>query len=233
LRGEYEARLKELERKSIILDRREETIDEEIEDRVLKECEITKERFDSLADFANSLRKEIKDLYKYRNEIRKAEELMHDNAMVDSLREKLEELENKGITTETADEFVRAKVSLRKATEQIDELKTKNLNLEWQNPRSPYIVGMFHDLCKIEDYIYGPDGWTYNNDKILKGHGDKSIMLLSQFINLTEEEILCIRFHMGAYEKEDWDSYDKAIKKYETVLWTHTADMYAAKVLNK
>jgi hypothetical protein len=110
---------------------------------------------------------------------------------------------------------------------------TKNLNLEWQNPRSPYIVGMFHDLCKIEDYIDGPDGWTYNNDKILKGHGDKSIMLLSQFINLTEEEILCIRFHMGAYEKEDWDSYDKAIKKYETVLWTHTADMYAAKVLNK
>ena len=29
---------------------------------------------------------------------------------------------------------------------------TKNLSLEWQLPRSPYIVGMFHDLCKTDDY---------------------------------------------------------------------------------
>jgi 23S rRNA maturation-related 3'-5' exoribonuclease YhaM len=124
---------------------------------------------------------------------------------------------------------------------------TKNLDLKWQNPRSPYVVGMFHDLCKIDSYTdenasEGTNGiahiseepkWVYNKNQLLKGHGDKSIMLLSQFINLTEEEILCIRFHMGAYETDDWDSYDKAIRKYETVLWTHTADMWAAKVVNK
>ena len=111
---------------------------------------------------------------------------------------------------------------------------TDKLGLNWQNSRSPFIVGMFHDLCKTDDYILdGQDHWTYNNDKILKGHGDKSVMLLSQFINLTEEELLCIRFHMGAYETDDWEAYDKAIRKYETVLWTHTADMYASKVLNK
>lgn len=116
---------------------------------------------------------------------------------------------------------------------------TKQLNLSWQNPRSPYIVGMFHDLCKVDDYrVEGAalDSeeyvWGYNNDKILKGHGDKSIMFLSQFLTLTEEEILCIRYHMGAYETDDWDSYDKAIKKYENVLWTHTADMWVSKVLN-
>ena len=118
---------------------------------------------------------------------------------------------------------------------------TEKLGLNWENPRSPYIVGMFHDLCKIDDYIANseePDSkdenvkWSYNDNKILKGHGDKSIMLLSQFINLTEEEIFCIRFHMGAYETENWDSYDKAIRKYETVLWTHTADMFASKLLN-
>ena len=119
---------------------------------------------------------------------------------------------------------------------------TEKLGLNWENPRSPYIVGMFHDLCKIDDYITetneeidGEDEnvkWSYNDNKILKGHGDKSIMLLSQFINLTEEEIFCIRFHMGAYETENWDSYDKAIRKYETVLWTHTADMFASKLLN-
>lgn len=115
---------------------------------------------------------------------------------------------------------------------------TERLDLKWQRTESPYIIGMFHDLCKIDNYIPITNesgeiiiGFEYNPDCILQGHAEKSIMLLSQFITLTEEELLCIRFHMGAYEgKEQWDSYDKAIKKYETVLWTHTADMYASKV---
>lgn len=111
---------------------------------------------------------------------------------------------------------------------------TNALELKWQNPRSPFIVGMFHDLCKIDQYvpIEGTDGamWEYNDECAFKGHGDKSVILLSQFFQLTEEEILCIRYHMGAYETEDWDGYDRAIRKYETVLWTHTADMHASKV---
>lgn len=125
---------------------------------------------------------------------------------------------------------------------------TQRLNLQWTRPESPYIIGMFHDLCKVDNYITITDEpgeimmgtgdvkgreihFEYNQDCILKGHADKSIMLLSQFINLTEEELLCIRFHMGAYEGQDqWDNYDKAIRKYETVLFTHTADMYTSKV---
>ena len=123
---------------------------------------------------------------------------------------------------------------------------TEKFDIKWQHPRSPYIVGMFHDLCKMDDYvdekakdivmmgtgspISNNPSWTYNPDKILKGHGDKSVMMLSQFITLTEEEIMCIRFHMGAYETESWEQWDAAIRKYETVLWTHTADMYASKV---
>lgn len=115
---------------------------------------------------------------------------------------------------------------------------TEKLGLTWKNPRSPYIVGMFHDMCKTDDYVEDyalptENKWSYNKNKILSGHGTKSVMLLSQFINLTEEELMCIRFHMGAYETDDWDAYDKAIKKYPNVLFTHTADMYASKVLNK
>lgn len=127
---------------------------------------------------------------------------------------------------------------------------TDRLNLKWKRPESPYIIGMFHDLCKIDNYLTIVDEpgetmmginevkgkevhFEYNPNTILKGHADKSIMLLSQFITLTEEEMLCIRFHMGAYEGQDqWDNYDKAIRKYETVLFTHTADMYASKVKN-
>ena len=113
---------------------------------------------------------------------------------------------------------------------------TNAMDIKWQNPRSPFVVGMFHDLCKVDDYTfkYEDSGkfFEYNNDKILNGHGDKSLIMLSQFLKLTEEEILCIRYHMGAYQTDDWTSYDKAIRKYQTVLWTHTADMYASKVLN-
>ncbi|MDD3049734.1 MAG: hypothetical protein PHR06_01160 [Candidatus Cloacimonetes bacterium] len=125
---------------------------------------------------------------------------------------------------------------------------TAELKLQWQNPRSPYIVGMFHDLCKIDSYVkvidvegveyFGldePKGeeshWDYNNDTLIPGHGAKSVQLLSQHMQLTEEEVLCIRYHMGAYEKDEWNYYDRAIKKYPNVLYTHTADMIASKII--
>lgn len=134
---------------------------------------------------------------------------------------------------------------------------TKDNDLHWQDERSPYIVGMFHDLCKIDQYIprWGvkeeleltestllnkPNptrftntivGYDYNPDTLLKGHGDKSVMLLSQFYRLTEEEICCIRYHMGAFTpKEEWNDYTGAIHKYPNVLWTHHADMLASHV---
>lgn len=114
---------------------------------------------------------------------------------------------------------------------------TESGRIKWQNPRSPWVVGIFHDICKSSAYkpVQVAEGespkWDYSTEDVLSGHGDKSIMLLAQFMQLTEEEVFCIRYHMGAYVKEDWDGYDKAIKKYQNVLWTHTADMYVSKVL--
>ena len=125
---------------------------------------------------------------------------------------------------------------------------TERLDLDWKRQQSPFIVGMFHDVCKMDDYVdenakgivlmgtgspvTSDPKWTKNDSKVLKGHGDKSVMMLSQFLTLTEEEMLCIRFHMGAYQTDEWQEWDRAIRKYETVLWTHTADMYASKVQN-
>lgn len=116
-----------------------------------------------------------------------------------------------------------------KVTEELVRL-TNNLGLKWQRKDSPYIVGMFHDLCKIDQYEQTEDGYEYNRLPMLAGHGEKSIMLLSQFMTLTEEEMLCIRYHMGAYVKDDWSGFDLAIKKYPNVLYTHTADMLASKL---
>lgn len=121
---------------------------------------------------------------------------------------------------------------------------TKDNHLTWMNPRSPYIVGMFHDLCKIDQYRHPASGlitdgvtvldsfkWEYNPDTLLKGHGDKSVMLLSQFYTLTEEEIMCIRYHMGAFtDKSEWNDYTRAVHQYPNVLWTHHADMLASHV---
>lgn len=110
---------------------------------------------------------------------------------------------------------------------------TEQMGLNWQQDRSPYIVGMFHDLCKIDAYQRKDDEkWEYNNATLLPGHGEKSVILLQQHIKLTEEEILCIRWHRGAFdEKENWNSYGRSVTKYQNVLWTHHADMYAARVL--
>lgn len=111
---------------------------------------------------------------------------------------------------------------------------TDHNNLEWERRKSPYIVGMFHDLCKTDYYISNGTGhsWEHNDNCLLKGHGDKSVMLLSHFYTLTEEEIMCIRYHMGAFTpKEEWSDYTRAVHTYPNVLWTHHADMIASHVL--
>lgn len=121
---------------------------------------------------------------------------------------------------------------------------TEKLDLKWKRPESPIIVGLLHDLCKLEfykvNYDYDPRGgdkitFVYNDDAEfnLGGHGMLSVVLAQRFIKLTDEEIHCIRFHMGAYEQKDWSMYDAAIRKYPNVLYTHTADMIASKILER
>ena len=113
------------------------------------------------------------------------------------------------------------------------ETLTYRLDLKWEDKRSLYIVGLFHDLCKCNDYIYNEeyDKWEYNNDKIMIGHGELSVIMTQQLIELTDEEIACIRWHMGAYDdKENWNILGRAIEKYSNVLYTHTADMIASRI---
>lgn len=120
------------------------------------------------------------------------------------------------------------------------EVTNQLLNMKpfkWQRDESPMIVGMFHDLCKCDEYEVVSHPCDPNvkfghvKNTVLKGHGEKSVMLLSTLMQLTEEEMLCIRYHMGAYNTDDWNGYDLAIKKYPNVLFTHTADMLASKVV--
>lgn len=125
---------------------------------------------------------------------------------------------------------------------------TKANRLKWEHQRSPFVIGMFHDLCKIDTYKWTVDepgvevfggstkGRTYkieyNDNFLIEGHGDKSVMYLAQHMKLTPEEVICIRWHMGAFdEKQNWKYYSAAVKQYPNVLWTHTADMIASQIM--
>lgn len=103
--------------------------------------------------------------------------------------------------------------------------------LQWSRPESPEIVGYLHDLCKTDDYIYvGKIGVEIDNNpnSIMPGHGAKSVALASTIMQLNMDEMLCIRYHMGAYEKDEWNEYGRAVEQCPNVAWTHLADMLAS-----
>ncbi len=117
---------------------------------------------------------------------------------------------------------------------------TSCLNLEWGRPESPLLIAIFHDWAKLKNYEQIGDNLRYihSADRLLPGHSEVSIILAQQFLQshistprLTEEEIICIRYHMGAFtDREEWKYYTNAVRKYPNVLWTHTADMVASQI---
>lgn len=76
-----------------------------------------------------------------------------------------------------------------------------------------------------ECYNYVDDGFAY-------GHGEKAVDILRNFFDLTEEQKLAIRWHMGAYEGEhSWNYIKQAESKYPLVMQIHFADNWCATYL--
>jgi len=78
---------------------------------------------------------------------------------------------------------------------------------------SVILSALFHDICKVNQYHWGAEKWTKNtNDKWVSykgytfkdplpmGHGEKSVYYISKFVELTNSEILAIRWHMSTSE---------------------------------
>ena len=81
------------------------------------------------------------------------------------------------------------------------------------------IAALLHDVCKINFYtVYDKNvniagagekpKWVKQpaygvNDLIPIGHGEKSVIILQQFMKLTKEETILIRWHMGGYEPKE------------------------------
>lgn len=96
------------------------------------------------------------------------------------------------------------------------------------------ICGLLHDLCKIDAYRQeeGQQGKTeYQLTKNFPaGHGEKSVILILQFMHLTQEEILAIRWHMGQYDfyaRGGGYDVDNAFHQCKLAVMLHLADMMA------
>lgn len=106
------------------------------------------------------------------------------------------------------------------------------------------IVALLHDICKINmykvDYRNKKDEtgtWVkepyYTIDDLMPlGHGEKSVMLISEFIKLSKEELYAIRWHMGGFEAKENHTYvAKSYEKYPLAVYAHMADLMATYIL--
>jgi hypothetical protein len=102
------------------------------------------------------------------------------------------------------------------------------------------IVSLLHDLCKMETYVIekawrkdAANKWEQYEKYAYKeqfsiGHGDKSVILLQQYIRLKPVEIVMVRWHMGGYEpRENYPAISNAWGLYKAAVALHTADLEA------
>lgn len=131
-------------------------------------------------------------------------------------------------------------------------LKYKRQNPIWAEKLSDIsdenivIVSLLHDLCKT--YYYITDYRNKKNErgvwervpyytvdnKIPYGHGEKSVMMIEEYIKLLPVERYAIRWHMGYSEpKESYNDLNKAMSKYPLVLALHESDLEATNLLEE
>lgn len=104
-------------------------------------------------------------------------------------------------------------------------------------------VSLLHDICKVNFYKPGTRNvkneatgeWEkvpcYTiDDQLPLGHGEKSVIILQQFLALTEEEALAIRWHMAGFEEGGYanrQALSAAMNKYPLITALHMADLSA------
>lgn len=117
---------------------------------------------------------------------------------------------------------------------------------------SVIIAALLHDICKSDIYVRSvkkrknrlgqwedSEGYKVSYKNFPMGHGEKSVVLaLCSGIELSDAEMLAIRWHMGAWginlnSFEDVRNYDTAHKLYPLVAIIHTADTLAAAIMER
>lgn len=102
------------------------------------------------------------------------------------------------------------------------------------------VVGLLHDLCKMNFYtvdyrnaknaqgVWEKVPYYKIDDRLPYGHGEKSVFLIQFFMHLRTEEAMAIRWHMGFSGPEDANTVGKALEMYPLAFALHVADMEAS-----
>ena len=132
-------------------------------------------------------------------------------------------------------------------------LKEKRKNPIWEKALSDIpeesliIAALLHDLTKTHFYaveyrnkkndetgVWERAPFYTIDDKVSLGHGEKSVMIASKYIELTSPELFSIRWHMGWSEpKENYNALGKSMSKHPLVLALHEADQEATYLLEE
>lgn len=132
-------------------------------------------------------------------------------------------------------------------------MKTVEPTLANEVTRESIIIAtLLHDLCKIDIYRRSvkkrknalgqwedSEGYKVTYRNFPMGHGEKSVILaLCSGIELSDAEMLAIRWHMGAWgvnqnSFEDCRNYDAARKLYPLVAIVQTGDSLAAAIMER
>lgn len=110
---------------------------------------------------------------------------------------------------------------------------------------SVIIIALLHDICKTNFYktdyrnaknelgVWEKVPYYTVEDTIPYGHGEKSVMMITEYMKLTPEEKYSIRWHMGYTEaKELYNAIGATYTKYPIALLTHEADLEATYFYN-
>ncbi len=133
----------------------------------------------------------------------------------------------------------------------------KNEQLGLGFPESTCLLAaLCHDLCKVNFYtieyknqkVYDERGsksdakgrydWqtvpAYGiEDTFPCGHGEKSVIMLQNFLRLTQDEILLIRWHMGPFACANEHDFHSALNFRPEIAALFTADMEASSLLEE
>ena len=107
------------------------------------------------------------------------------------------------------------------------------------------LTALLHDLCKT--YFYTTEmrnkkvdgNWIqvpfYTvEDRIPYGHGEKSVMMIEEYVKLKPFERYAIRWHMGPYSgQQDWNTLSEAMDRYPLVLALFESDIEATHIMEK
>ena len=132
-------------------------------------------------------------------------------------------------------------------------MKTLEPGLEREVGRDSVIIAsLLHDVCKSDIYFRSvkkrknvlgqwedSEGYKVSYKNFAMGHGEKSvILLLCNGLEMSDDEMLAIRWHMGAWginmnSFEDQRSFDTSQKLYPLVSIIQVADKLAANIMER